>query len=88
MGAWALYGLGTENTNVPGYIVLGGGSKGNHTSAFLPAYYQGTMIGGNNPSAGPPRVPNIRNTQMDAKAQRKQLDFIQRLNREKLDRDQ
>lgn len=37
MGAWALYGLGNENTHVPGYIVLGGGKKGDYGSAFLPA---------------------------------------------------
>ncbi|MDF1656903.1 MAG: DUF1501 domain-containing protein [Verrucomicrobiales bacterium] len=87
MGAWALYGLGTENTNVPGYVVLGGGQKGDYSSAFLPAYYQATMIGGDNPTAGPPRVPNIRNTKMDADAQRKQLDFVQWLNRNQLERD-
>ncbi|MEM7010550.1 MAG: DUF1501 domain-containing protein [Verrucomicrobiota bacterium] len=86
MGAWALYGLGTENTNVPGYIVLGGGQKGDYGSAFLPAYYQATMIGGKDDPA-PPRVPNIRNTKMDADAQRKQLDFVQWLNNNQLKRD-
>ncbi len=87
MGAWALYGLGNENTNLPGYIILGGGQKGDYGSAFLPAYYQGTMIGGRGESEGPPRVPNIRNTRMDAKAQRQQLDFVQWLNRNQLQRD-
>lgn len=87
MGAWALYGLGNENTNVPGYIVLGGGQKGDYGSAFLPAYYQATMIGGKTPEAGPPRVPNIRNSKMDAAAQRKQLDFVQWLNEEQVKRD-
>jgi hypothetical protein len=87
MGAWALYGLGTENTNIPGYIVLGGGQKGDYGSAFLPAYYQATMIGSDRVSSGPPRVPNISNTRMDAKAQRKQLDFVQWLNNNQLKRD-
>ena len=87
MGAWALYGLGTENTNVPGYIVLGGGAKGNHTSAFLPAYYQATMLGDKTATEGPPRVPNIRNYQMDTDAQRQQLDFVQWLNQNQLRRD-
>ncbi|MFT5127317.1 MAG: hypothetical protein ACI8W8_000920 [Rhodothermales bacterium] len=87
MGAWALYGLGNENTNVPGYVVLGGGQKGDYGSAFLPAYYQATMIGGKNPSDGPLRVPNIRNPRMDATAQRKQLDFAQWLNTQQLKRD-
>ncbi|MEM7147159.1 MAG: DUF1501 domain-containing protein [Verrucomicrobiota bacterium] len=87
VGSWALYGLGNENTNVPGYIVLGGGAKNNYGSAFLPAYYQGTMIGSRNPSPGPPRVPNIRNAKMDAAAQRSQLDFVQWLNQQQLQRD-
>ncbi|MEM7600673.1 MAG: DUF1501 domain-containing protein [Verrucomicrobiota bacterium] len=87
MGAWALYGLGTENTEVPGYIVLGGGQKGDYGSAFLPAYYQATMIGKESPRSGPPEVPNIRNTKMSAEAQRKQLDFVQWLNRQQLERD-
>ncbi|MEM1294563.1 MAG: DUF1501 domain-containing protein [Verrucomicrobiota bacterium] len=87
MGAWALYGLGTENTNLPGYIVLGGGQKGDYGSAFLPAYYQATMIGDKTPTSGPPRVPNIRNSKMDATAQRTQLDFVQWLNGNQLERD-
>ena len=49
MGSWLLYGLGTENQNLPGFIsisppVINGGSK-NYGSAFLPAVYQGTAIG-------------------------------------------
>ena len=87
LGAWALYGLGNENNNLPGYIILGGGQKGDYGSAFLPAYYQGTMIGGKAQYEGPPRVPNIRNTRMDTKAQRKQLDFVQWLNRNQIKRD-
>lgn len=49
MGAWALYGLGTENQNLPGFIAIKpslahGGAK-NWSSAFLPGAYQGTPIG-------------------------------------------
>ena len=49
MGAWVLYGLGTENANLPGFITLNppsrvGGAQ-NYGSAFLPAVYQGTRIG-------------------------------------------
>src|SRR5688572_23076915 len=49
MGSWALYGLGTENQNLPGYIMIKptlshGGAK-NWSSAFLPGAYQGTAIG-------------------------------------------
>ena len=50
LGAWTLYGLGTENENVPGFITLSPtGSNGgpvNYGSAFLPAIYQGTPIRG------------------------------------------
>src|SRR6202140_2717984 len=49
MGSWVLYGLGTENQDLPGYITIKpalshGGSK-NWASAFLPGSYQGTAIG-------------------------------------------
>jgi Protein of unknown function (DUF1501) len=47
MGSWVVYGLGTENQNLPGFIVLtaGAGGGGNtFSSAFLPAVYQGTMV--------------------------------------------
>ena len=46
MGAWALYGLGTENKDLPGFIVLNAnGAVQNFGSAFLPAFYQGTPLG-------------------------------------------
>jgi hypothetical protein len=49
MGSWAVYGLGTENQNLPGFVTIKpalshGGSK-NWSSAFLPGAYQGTAIG-------------------------------------------
>ncbi len=49
MGSWTLYGLGTENNNLPGFITIKpalshGGSK-NWSSGFLPGAYQGTAIG-------------------------------------------
>ncbi len=51
LGAWSLYGLGTENSNLPGFITVNppsdnGGAR-NYGSAFLPAIYQGTKIGTN-----------------------------------------
>ena len=48
MGAWALYGLGTENQNLPGFITIsapvGLGGAQNYGSAFLPASFQGTRL--------------------------------------------
>lgn len=93
LGAWSLYGLGTLNTNLPGFIVLGkAGEAQNYGSSFLPAVYQGTALGGR--SGGRRRgsdqaiaVPNIKNPNQDRNAQRIQLDFIQSLNKAKLKRD-
>lgn len=50
LGAWTLYGLGSENENLPGFITLNppadfGGAR-NYGSSFLPAICQGTKIGG------------------------------------------
>jgi hypothetical protein len=85
LGAWTLYGLGTENDNVPGFITLcppvGSGGATNYGSAFLPAIYQGTRIG----SAGRPiaaaTLSNLTNARRSAAAQRAQLDLVQDLNR-------
>jgi hypothetical protein len=98
MGAWTFYGLGTENENLPGFVTISpplqNGGPANYGSAFLPAVYQGTPIrtgfggggfrGGRGAGAG---VSNIRNANQSADSQRKQLDFIQSLNRETLERD-
>src|SRR6185369_6370287 len=49
MGSWVLYGLGSENANLPGFVSIspspGSGGPRNYSSAFLPAVYQGTPIG-------------------------------------------
>ena len=80
MGSWSVYGLGTENQNMPGFITINptntGGAQ-NYGSAFLPAPYQGTAI-----TVGDEMVPNIKNPAMPVDGQRKQLDFLQTLNKE------
>lgn len=79
MGAWVVYGLGTMNENLPGFVTLhpqglpGGGQ--NYGSAFLPATYQGTSV-----LAGGPPMSNLRNPRRTGEEQRRQLDFIQSLN--------
>ncbi len=92
MGAWVLYGLGTENDNLPGFVSINpplqNGGPANYGSSFLPAIYQGTPIG-----SGPLRplsttsVRNIKNPRQTTDAQRLQLDFIQSLNHEALGHD-
>lgn len=94
LGAWTLYGLGTENDSLPGFITLSppNGAQ-NYGSAFLPAIYQGTPIGKqarNRFAAGSGEGPisNIANPRLSPELQRVQLDFIKGLNQEKLGRDQ
>jgi hypothetical protein len=83
MGAWFLYGLGTENRNLPGYVVLCPGRPVRFSilwnSAFLPSEYQGTYI--NHSKMEPDAmVPHLRNSQWDPPSQRRQLDLLQQLN--------
>src|SRR5688500_14220104 len=102
LGAWTLYGLGTENGNLPGFLTINppsdnGGAK-NYGSAFLPAICQGTKIGGSqipgfyaallgkDQEPGPP-LKNIENTQLSRSLQREQLDLIRSLNARKLAKD-
>jgi len=97
LGAWTLYGLGTENRNLPGFIVINPPVAAARTfgSAFLPAVYQGTRVGGplqrrpapRRADATAPGVPNIAGRLLDRDAQRIQLDLVQRLNAARLDLD-
>jgi hypothetical protein len=79
MGAWLLYGLGTENQDLPGYITINPppdvGGATNYGSAFLPAHFQGTRISDTG------FVPNLKADTPPA-LQRKQLDLIQAMNRD------
>ena len=93
-GAWTLYGLGTENQNLPGFITLnppaGNGGAQNYGAGFLPAVYQGTRVGIERSArreGGDGGMPNLRNPVLTTEAQRDQLDLVQRLNRERLKRD-
>ena len=83
MGAWISYGLGSENQNLPGFVVLGPGGGGGPAlrSGFLPARHQGTGI--DDSVTDPERmIRYLRNKQIDLAAQRRQLDFVQQANRE------
>jgi len=79
MGSWLLYGLGTENQDLPGYVTINPpvafGGASNYGSAFLPAYYQGTVIS----DAG--IMPNIA-ASTPRNLEREQIDLIQDLNHE------
>ena len=86
MGAWTLYGLGTENQNLPGFVTIcpvlsgDGGTPQLFGSAFLPAIYQGTPIGKSG-DAKNARIDYLRDASVTTAEQRKQLDFLADVNR-------
>jgi hypothetical protein len=88
MGSWVLYGLGTENQNLPGFITISPsqmtGGANNYGSAFLPAVYQGTPFGQSDRPLSQAQIRHIRNGEMSLALQRQQLDFVQQLNHEHL----
>jgi hypothetical protein len=83
-GSWLTYGLGSENQNLPGFIAMCPGgypivATQNWRSAFLPGAYQGTYIDSKHTELDK-LIENIRNATTPLEAQRRQLDFVQRLN--------
>jgi len=91
VGAWTLYGLGTESDDLPGFIALkptsrNGGAQ-NYGSAFLPAACQATRIGDEAMPIAQASVGNIKNPRLDVAAQRLQLDLVQSMNRAMLERE-
>jgi len=100
MGSWVVYGLGTENKNLPGFMTInpdfssGGAQK--HGCAFLPSATAGTAInawgGGDSSIVAPPlkdfEFPHTKNKELTRKQQRQQLDFLQSINRSRLQRDE
>lgn len=85
MGAWFLYGLGTENNSLPGYVVLCPGRPVRFSilwnSAFLPSSNQGTYI--NHSKIEPSKmVPFLRNARWNPETQRRQLDLLRKLDAE------
>ena len=86
LGAWASYGLGTENRNMPAFVVMpdpGGWPKGGSPAwgnGFLPAAYQGTVVrGGKSPVEHLPNPAGVSDEQ-----QRRTLDFVAQSNRDHL----
>ena len=84
LGSWVLYGLGTENQNMPGYISLrpGGtppGGSANWQSAFLPGVYQGVSINTRIATVNQ-LIQNIHNQYTPLGEQRRQLDLVHKLN--------
>ena len=86
LGAWTLYGLGSESRNLPGFVVFSSGTKGpsggnsNWGSGFLPTVYQGVQLR----SVGDPVLYLSNPPGIDDRAQREALDAINDLNRQRL----
>ena len=79
MGSWLLYGLGSENQNLPGFVVITPGQPAQGaplwSSSFLPASYQGTLVSDlQNP------IANVANTTFLPEEQRSDLDLLKKLN--------
>ena len=87
LGSWAVYGLGSENQNLPGYVVIldnrGGPISGqpNWASGFMSGAYQGTLFR----PVGDPILDLRGPVEIDRRAQREQLDLLQQLNQQHLD---
>ena len=84
MGSWALYGLGTENQNLPGYVVLRPTPNivvgpALWSNSFLPAEYQATSVVTSD-MAVDKLIANIHNPKLNPAQQREQLDLLDRLN--------
>jgi hypothetical protein len=86
LGSWAVYGLGSENANLPGYVVIldkrGGPISGqpNWSSGFMPSTYQGTLFR----PVGNPILDLQGPKHLDRQAQRRQLDLLDQLNHKHL----
>jgi hypothetical protein len=86
MGSWLLYGLGTENENLPGYVVLRPSPKivvgpALWSNSFLPAEFQATSVITADMKVEK-LIANIKNPKLEYDEQRKQLDLVQALNRQ------
>ncbi len=86
MGAWATYGLGTENQDLPGFVSLcpsmGNGGPRNYGNAFLPAAYQGTAVGRAGMKATEIKINNLQNPERSPQRQKRQFDLLQAMNHE------
>ena len=89
VGSWVTYGIGTENENMPGFIVLCPNDlpvagADNWRSAFLPGIYQGTLVHTHD-TAPDKIIKNLRNQHLEPEEQRNQFELLQTLNRRHLE---
>ena len=84
VGSWVLYGLGSENEDLPGFVTIqpsmGNGGPRNFNNAFLPAVYQGTAIGRAGTSTSEAKIRNLHNGTWSTAQQRRQFESLRKLN--------
>jgi len=90
LGSWMTYGLGTENENLPAFVAMcpsgyPEGGKRNWRSAVLPGQYHGTYVDSKETEIDK-LFKHLRNTNLSLTQQRRQLDLVQRLNGQHLDK--
>lgn len=87
LGSWIVYGLGTENQNLPGFVVISpmlygdDGSPLDYSNVFLPAIYQGTRLGDARTPVKESRIGYLGDPDLKPELQRQHLDLIQARNR-------
>ncbi len=96
MGSWLTYGLGSENQNLPGFVVLCPDQPTVvgpplWSNGFLPAIHQGTFISDKIPRLEDDfdpyaLIPNIQQEGLDADDQRREVDLVEQLNRMHMER--
>lgn len=88
VGSWILYGLGTENQNLPGFISIqpsmGNGGPRNYSNAFLPAAFQGTAVGRAGTPAKDVQPRDLSNPMWTAEEQRRQFELLRAINNEQI----
>ncbi|MCG8648688.1 MAG: DUF1501 domain-containing protein [Pirellulales bacterium] len=90
VGSWVLYGLGSENENLPGFVTIqpstGNGGPRNYSNAFLPAHYQGTAVGRAGVPATEAKIRNLSNVSLSDRRQREQFRLLRKINAAQLKR--
>ena len=92
VGSWVVYGLGTENENLPGFVTINpprrlGGAQ-NFGTAFLPSCFEGTRIGWLGESVRDVSVADVECKHLPKSLQRRQIELVQSMNKGLLDRRQ
>jgi hypothetical protein len=86
LGSWVVFGLGSENENLPGFVSINpltalGGLR-YYSSAFLPAKYSATLLGDAQRPGAPLVVGNLTSPRLAPQGQREQLDLLAAMNRD------